>query len=121
MLVDRDQTAATAARDNARAAGFDARVVVRKRDALRYAAAGAARDGPFDLVFADPPYADQTVVAGLLTALAPALAPAAVVVVESRRSAEHDEVPSGYLLEADRRYGDTRVRMFRYHDRLEDR
>lgn len=116
VLVDRDPAAAAAIRDNARATGFDARVVVRKRDALRYAAADATRDGPFDLVFADPPYGDRSVVSDLLASLAPALAPGALVVVESRRGTQDEEPPGGYLLEADRRYGDTRVRMYRYHD-----
>ncbi len=59
VFVERDRGAAAAIAENLRRAGFGppgARVV--RAPVLSYLASGATQDGPFDVVFADPPYAD---------------------------------------------------------------
>ncbi|HET9556874.1 MAG TPA: RsmD family RNA methyltransferase, partial [Actinomycetota bacterium] len=71
------------------------------------------RDGPFDLVLLDPPYAAPVgLVAGLLGRLArTALAPGAVVVVEAAARAEAPPWPPGLAPEPPRRYGDTALHL----------
>ena len=67
----------------------------------------------FDLVFLDPPYgkglgsaaAGELVRAGLI-------APGAVVVAEEAVRFPDDPFPDGWEAAADRRYGDTRIRVF---------
>ena len=64
--------------------------------------------GPFDLVFVDPPYdlpgAELTETLALLV---PALAPAAIVVVERATRSGSPELPAGLAPLRDKRYGDT--------------
>ena len=68
----------------------------------------------FDLVFLDPPYGK-----GLAGASAAGLSRAGLVgsggtvVVEESVRAPDDAFPEGWTLSADRRYGDTRVMLFR--------
>jgi 16S rRNA (guanine966-N2)-methyltransferase len=72
-----------------------------------------SRDGPFDLVFLDPPYAIGVgLLAGLLARLAGgALAAGAVVVVEAAARSEPPLWPPGLLAETPRRYGDTALHL----------
>lgn len=65
--------------------------------------------GPFDLVFTDPPYdLDDATMTADLVALAPLLAPDAVVVVErARRSTPPDFGAAGLELFREKSYGDT--------------
>lgn len=116
VLVDRDARSLRAARHNAEAAGFADRVTFARRDALSFVRAGARE--PFDLVFCDPPYADPDALERVLHALGGSLRPGGLFVAESRRSAaEPPDAPPGIVLEADRRYGDTRVLIYRRGDR----
>ncbi|MGE5664034.1 MAG: 16S rRNA (guanine(966)-N(2))-methyltransferase RsmD [Deltaproteobacteria bacterium] len=72
-----------------------------------------ARKRLFDLVFLDPPYgkglgsaaARELVRAGLV-------APGSVVVAEEAARAPEDPFPDGWEAAADRRYGDTRIRVY---------
>ncbi len=113
VLVDADRGCERVMRENARALGLEDRVRVRRIDlagapaALAAALAGA---GPFDLVFADPPYDDVGRVAPLLEALdrAALLADDAIAVVE-HATRKPPEVPSILAIAADYRYGDTAV------------
>lgn len=73
--------------------------------------------GPFDLVLADPPYADVAD-GGLVAALGPLLATAGVLadealVVIERASRDAAPVLPGLLLEEERRWGDTAVSLHR--------
>ena len=79
--------------------------------ALPVARAAAALPGPFDLVFADPPYAALAEVPVALTALAAAIAPGARVVVEH---ASRDPAPeiAGLTPRPSRAYGDTTVTIY---------
>jgi 16S rRNA (guanine966-N2)-methyltransferase len=74
------------------------------------------RDGPFDLVLADPPYALPIgVLAGLLARLArDALAPGAVLAYESSARAEPPPWPPGMHPDRPRRYGDTALHLATY-------
>lgn len=65
--------------------------------------------GPFDLVFSDPPYdLDDAAMTADLVALAPLLAPDALVVVErARRASTPDFAAAGLELIRQRSYGDT--------------
>ncbi|MGH3818938.1 MAG: 16S rRNA (guanine(966)-N(2))-methyltransferase RsmD [Pseudonocardiaceae bacterium] len=67
---------------------------------------------PYDVVFADPPYAlDDTALAGVLSALVGGgwLAPAALIVVERPVRAATPSWPDGVFALTHRRYGDTTV------------
>jgi 16S rRNA (guanine(966)-N(2))-methyltransferase RsmD len=110
VFVDRDHRAMQAARANARSIGIERCCTFHRRDVDRYMAATAGREGPFDLVFVDPPY-DTTVE---LDHLAPALRPGGRVVLEGRwRRGAGVPACHALMLEADRRYGDTRVLILR--------
>lgn len=67
--------------------------------------------GPFDLVFTDPPYdLDAAAMTADLVALAPLLSPDAVVVIErGRRATAPDLDAAGLSLLREKTYGDTRV------------
>ena len=106
VLVERDPRALEAIARNVEATGAPA--VVRKRDVMAYLGSPtAAEDGPFDLVFADPPYSSADRVAAPLTERLPAfLAEDARIVTESdKRMPLSLELP----LVWERTYGDTRI------------
>jgi 16S rRNA (guanine966-N2)-methyltransferase len=106
VFVERDVRAATALRGNLESVGADD--VVRRRDALAYLRSpAAAGDGPFDLVFADPPYSSAPRLGDQLSELLPPLlAEGARIVTESdKRNPLELELP----LLRERAYGDTRI------------
>jgi len=110
MFVDADTVSARAVRDNLERVGAgDA--TVKRADVLRFLRQAATRGERWDLVFCDPPY---RLAAGLGERLggmlAPVLEPGARVVCESsvKQPLELD-LP----LERERRYGDTRVAIYR--------
>lgn len=109
VFVDTD---VTVCRANITAAGYDEVSTVRRSTVERYLAR-AADDGTFDLVFADPPYARGGPDPVVLDALTPRLAPGGRVVWESRFGRGDIEgtldLPGGWVLHDDRRYGDTRI------------
>lgn len=107
VLVEHDHEAANACRANASATGLSERVRIRRSAVDRYLKHQAAADGPFDLVFADPPYAAP--VPALLERLEGVLVPDGRVVLERRFGDEAPPDVPGLVVEADRRYGDTRV------------
>ena len=112
VLVDNGADAVAVARDNAKAAGLDANVRIRKAPAARYAEREAPKDGPFDLVFVDPPYDEP--VEDVLRALGPHLDGQGRLVLERRWRDEPPPRVDGLVVEADRRYGDTRVLVYRH-------
>lgn len=113
VLVDEDGRAVRAAGDNARAAGLEERSEIRRSDAGRYLEKRIRGDGPFDLVFCDPPYEARGAIAAVLEGAAAGVAPDALVVAESRWGEERPPSADGWVLEDDRRYGDTRVLVYR--------
>lgn len=110
-LVERAKPAAAIARRNAegvrRSIGAGAPPVRVHASAVGAWLRGAS--GPFDLVFLDPPYdLPDAELAENLAALAPALSPDALVIVErSSRSAAPDWAAAGLEPLRDRAYGDT--------------
>jgi 16S rRNA (guanine(966)-N(2))-methyltransferase RsmD len=109
LLVEADARAARVARENV--AALDAADAVRLVNAKVEQVLGAPPpDGPYDVVFADPPYAvPDDKISAMLAALTDGgwLAPGAVVVVErSSRSPEVTWVP-GITAVRSRRYGET--------------
>ncbi len=74
----------------------------------------AARGEPFDLVFLDPPYGGEVAAATLIAlATSPLLLPQAWVVAEHSRRESLPEVIGGLAQQTLRRYGDTRVAIYR--------
>ena len=103
VFVENDHAAAAAIRRNLDAIGVpDAEV--RRQDALRFLASG---EGPFDLVFVDPPYDSAPRLAEPLSAGLPAvLTQDALIVTESsKRTPLELSLP----LLRERTYGDTRI------------
>lgn len=107
-LVDRDRSALDACSRNKRAveaSGADARIDVVNSSAESYVKRG---QGPWDLVFVDPPYSmTDAEVAPLLASVAPGLRDGAVLVLE--RSARDPEPtwPAGLRRFGHRSYGET--------------
>jgi 16S rRNA (guanine966-N2)-methyltransferase len=114
VLVEQAAPAVEVIRANVDALGLAGRCRVRRTRAETYVR--TQRDGPFDLVLVDPPYgAPVGLVAGLLGRLTrTALAPGAVVVVESAARAEPPPWPPGLAPDPPRRYGDTALHLAAY-------
>ncbi|MGI8597444.1 MAG: 16S rRNA (guanine(966)-N(2))-methyltransferase RsmD [Thermoleophilaceae bacterium] len=111
VFVDRDRRAVAAIEANLEALEIEAPVLC--ADAADYLAGrrAAAVPGPFELVFADPPYSSAAAAAGALSALLPAvLSEDARIVTESDNRAPLElDLP----LVTARRYGDTRIAVHR--------
>jgi 16S rRNA (guanine966-N2)-methyltransferase len=107
VLVERDPRALAAIRRNLDAVGAPAEV--RRRDALAYLRDAA--EGPFDLVFIDPPYDSAVRVAGALSEqLPPVISRDARIVTESDK---HMPLELSLPLLRERTYGDTRIAIHR--------
>ena len=111
VLVEQAAQAAAVIRANLRDLGLEGVATVRRTRAETFVR--GQRDGPFDLVFLDPPYAVPVgLLAGLLARLARgALAPGAVVVLEAAARSEAPPWPPGLLPDPPRRYGDTALHL----------
>ena len=111
VLVEPAPAATAVIRANLGDLGLDSVAVVRRTRAETYLR--NQRDGPFDLVLLDPPYATPVgLLAGLLARLAAtALSPDAVVVLESAARSEPPPWPAGFVPAGRRRYGDTALHM----------
>ena len=107
-FVESARAALAALRENLAALGIEASARVVAQPVGR---AVAALEGPFDLVFADPPYAAIAEVPAAFAALRPALTGEARVVVEH---ASRDAAPSlaGLVPRPSRAYGDTAVTIY---------
>jgi 16S rRNA (guanine966-N2)-methyltransferase len=107
-FVENARPALAALRDNLAALDLTGASRVVAQPALR---AAASLPGPFDLVFADPPYAALAEVPAVVAALAAALAPGARVALEH---ASRDAAPplAGLVGRPSRTYGDTAVTLY---------
>jgi len=101
VCVERDPVAVRAIRGNVSALG--AEVEVRRGDARRL------DNARYDLVFADPPYADDPTV--WANRLAASVRPEGVLVLEHRAGALTPRSLVGLLVDWQRRYGDTEITM----------
>jgi 16S rRNA (guanine966-N2)-methyltransferase len=107
LLVESGARAGRVIRENVDALGLAGAEVVIDR-VERVLARGPA-DGPYDVVFADPPYAlAGEEVSGILRALAARgwLAPGALVIVERATRSGPVSWPEGFVPERARRYGE---------------
>jgi 16S rRNA (guanine966-N2)-methyltransferase len=102
VFVERDPQAVAAIERNLAAVGVEAVVV--RQDTLRYL---AGADGPFELVFCDPPYDSAARLAGPLAERLPALTPDDARIVTESDKRNPLELPFPLLTE--RTYGDTRI------------
>jgi 16S rRNA (guanine966-N2)-methyltransferase len=120
VLVEQAAQAVEVIRANLDALDLTAEARVRRTRAETYLR--TQRDGPFDLVLLDPPYAAPVgLVAGLLGRLArTALAPGATVVVEQAARVESPPWPPGLDPEPPRRYGDTALHLATFVPREAD-
>ena len=111
VLVEQSAQATAVIRANLEALDLTGVATVRRTKAEVYLR--SQRDGPFDLVFLDPPYALPVgLLAGILARLArAALTPGAVVALESSARAEPPPWPSTLRPEPPRRYGDTALHL----------
>jgi 16S rRNA (guanine966-N2)-methyltransferase len=111
VLVEQAPRAIAVIRANLEALDLEEVATARRTNAEVYLR--TQRDGPFDLVFLDPPYAIGVgMLAGLLARLErDALAPGAVVVCESAARAEPPPWPAGLRPDSPRRYGDTALHL----------
>jgi 16S rRNA (guanine966-N2)-methyltransferase len=102
VFVERDPAAVAAIERNLTAVGVEAVVV--RQDVLRYL---AGAEGPFELVFCDPPYDSASRLAGPLAERLPALTPDDARIVTESDKRHPLELPFPLLTE--RAYGDTRI------------
>jgi 16S rRNA (guanine(966)-N(2))-methyltransferase RsmD len=112
VLVEKDRAALATIAENARALEVGPRISV-VQTAVERAKERLSREAPFDLIFADPPWATVTDGAALaaITPLVSLFAEGATFVLEHAAS---DEPPTLAGLELDdaRRYGDTRLSFY---------
>lgn len=107
VFVERDAAAAAALRRNLEATGLADRATVVHGAVERYVA-GPSPAAPYDLVLADPPYAEGVQPAVLETLLERGfLAPGAIAALEARSGGEGLATPAGFGLVSRRRYGDS--------------
>ena len=102
VFVERDPPAAAAIERNLAAIGVEAVVV--RQDVMRYL---ARADGPFELVFCDPPYDSAARLAGPLAQSLPRLTSDDARIVTESDKRHPLELPFPLLVE--RAYGDTRI------------
>lgn len=119
VLVDRDRRALAAIARTARALGLGSQVRTQAVDLMGNPARVVAmlrEEGPFTLVFADPPYAEVERLAPLMRRLVDegVIAPGAPVVLE--RSSRDPAPALGLASVAVYRYGDTAVDVGRVPD-----
>lgn len=111
VLVEHAREAVSSIRDNARSLGAESEVLVFDTKVER---ALGKIEGPFGVVFLDPPYADVVTpgFANVLAAAAALLAPGGALVLEHGSS---DAAPAiaGLDLDRSRRYGDTTLTLYR--------
>lgn len=105
-FVEQGRRALDALRQNLEAVGAMQRATVIPTSVERFLESGTAT---FDVVFCDPPWQLATSrLAAVLESLVPRLAHGALVVV-SRRASDTIPEPKGLRIDAERRYGDTRI------------
>jgi 16S rRNA (guanine966-N2)-methyltransferase len=113
VLVDQDKEALALCRGNTQALGFAAQVEVLALPVARAVEQLGKRGTPFDLIFADPPYAARAVEGVLeLVAGAKLLAPGGQVLVEHDKREPAPESHAGFSRVDQRKFGDTLVSFF---------
>jgi 16S rRNA (guanine966-N2)-methyltransferase len=111
VAVEHARDAVSVIRDNARALGLEARISI---VSARVDRALARLEGPFDVIFLDPPYADvrDPAFAEILAEAAGLLSPLGTLVLE-HASADEPPAAPGLVHEKSRRHGDTTLSLYR--------
>ncbi|MGC4113444.1 MAG: 16S rRNA (guanine(966)-N(2))-methyltransferase RsmD [Myxococcales bacterium] len=113
VLVDSGREAQKLCRENADDLGLGDKVQLLSAPVDEKTLARARELGPFDLVFADPPYAAQTPAqVASLVAESGVLKEGGTLVVEHDRRADAPEAHQGLVRTDTRRFGDTSVSFY---------
>lgn len=112
-FVERHRAALRALRENVAATGFERRATVVPQDVCAFLERGA--DGPYDLVFCDPPFADVDGLSETLAhpGLARSLAPDALVVYRIIRK-HPAAIPPAATVERTKEIGEESLVFLRY-------
>jgi 16S rRNA (guanine966-N2)-methyltransferase len=115
ILVEKDAGACRVIADNLRRTHLEARGRVVKRDVVTWLGepAGAAADAPFDLVLADPPYADVDGLVRALELVGPHVRPGGLVVAKHFWRDAPPPVIGMLASERERRFGETALTFYR--------
>ena len=107
LFIEHSRRAAAVLREHIRALGAADRAHLRVADAIRY---DVAAEGPFDIIFLDPPFA-AGLQAGMLARIAEEawLAPRGVVYVESEAHADGPAFPPGWQCHRMRAVGEVQA------------
>jgi 16S rRNA (guanine966-N2)-methyltransferase len=112
-FVERSAPAARAVRDNARRAGVAERATVVRADVWG-ALASARIQGPFHLVFCDPPYDHgNRELEGILQAMVTHLAPGWRVLLTRGIKSSRPVIPIHWAVARELRYGDSLLTLYR--------
>ena len=115
VFVDSSKDACEVVKQNARGAKLDGNMRIANTDALAFCQRTSER---FDMAFLDPPYR-----AGLLPSLLPQVAAlikeGGVVVCETDADTVLPERVEALVLEKDKRYGKTQIRIYRKKEAIE--
>lgn len=114
VLVEKDRAAIDAIEENLRVLKLGEQCDVRKNDVLRALDGLAGEQQGFELVFCDPPYALHRA-QGTLDTLAKLglVRPGGRVALESEEGEATPAMPGGFVLDDERVYGDTVMRIAR--------
>lgn len=113
VLVERDRASKGAILANLESLALGARAELMFSDVARALPRLVTRGERFDLVLADPPYAEAgTLLPAVLAALPDLLAPEARVVLEHGRRTQSPAAPPGLVFEDSRRYGETALSFY---------
>lgn len=114
ILVDQSPQAARIIPANLKTCGFEERAAHVRADALQ-ALPGLKVEGPFDLIFLDPPYG-RDLVPKIVKSIVDLelLAPRGIVCAESARIDPVPEAVDGLVRVDERRYGSTSIHLFTF-------
>jgi len=119
VFVDVREAAVGLVRENLKRTHLEERATLMRAD-FRVAIRRLAPQDGFDLVFADPPYADEYLIEGLLESVSGVLAPDGLLVLERSGRTSLPKVGSRRLvLESEKRVGETTFSVFRLREERE--
>ena len=111
-FVEKDRRAQAAIRDNLRRCGFESRGKLIPGDVVQMLKRPERLDGPFDIIVADPPYADEVFGAVMKGVLDNRLITPDGILMFEAASRSHLELPEGWTKMDERTVGDTSLHFF---------
>ena len=115
VFVERAREPARIIQENLDILGMSGKGVVKRVEVLEYLRKSSHGEGPFDLIFIDPPYRiDLTYRQEMLKRIAEGgfLKPSAAVVIEAPLRSAAPRAPEGLTFRERRRYGETAVDVY---------